>query len=166
MMASCEWCTHATDLSRLQRTVRVVGVPLKADFELLRSAAYADAGESYDLRSFTVDDGARLTCFLNLADLPLPARTASPYHALRSIGALWLRAAEAQPLKTGQTLDRLTRQAALSARRRAGIAVYVAGEGLDPAVRSLLTSRFGPPGTGGAVPWLLAGGSPARREAA
>ena len=55
---------------------------------------------------------------------------------------------------------------ATSEGRRARIPVYVAGEGMEPTVRGLLASRFGPLHTGRAVPSLLAGVSPPRKEAA
>lgn len=145
VQAYCAHCRGRSDREIYhERAVRVVGAVAPARFaELFASAGAAGQGEGgfpYSCR----DNGERLTYVLDLAGLPASDEPVQEDHALRSLEAVWVAGGDGEALALGQAADRFVRLSQMSETRRREVPVWVQATALEPAVRNLLQSRFGP----------------------
>jgi hypothetical protein len=141
--AYCRRCgTHCDRSIYHRRQVRVLATFSFADLLSLHQATAAPVERREGLVC-GYDDGERLTYLLSEADLPPGLTYLSPRHAARSVTAIWVDAAAAEPLRLVAEVDRAIQRAGWSAARRRAITVCVREDSLDPAARHLLAARFG-----------------------
>lgn len=164
----CDNCQQSSELHiHYQRRVRVLATLHADDFaELCRTARlsqkhslYTDPGKhNWYLTplSFVIgkenlprgmkfacqDDGERLTYIL-LSDEWKPEKFVALQHALRHVESIWLNAANTNPLKLGQAVDRFLRHSDLTEAQRRNIGVCVPQSKLDPLIRNRLEAWLG-----------------------
>jgi hypothetical protein len=141
VQARCLHCRAGVDLRYHQRRVRVFGVLGEQALQELTHwplvLQHAAAG-----RYLCADDGAQLTCLVNVEDPPNSVALFDPAHACCSIEALWLSLPEDDLLGLAQRLDRFLRRAQLSPEQCAALPVWAQGSEWSSAARSLLEARF------------------------
>ncbi len=142
LQARCIQCGHGCDLRHHERAIRVLATLHGRDFDTVCRTEPAGKLFPGPPRHFCRDDGATVTCLLDLR-MPQPEMEHLPNgHAAGRVDGVWLDPARFFPLEFGRVLDSLLRQIGQGKGKRSRVPLYLARDVEDPVLNRLLEQRF------------------------